>query len=133
VLSRLDASHNFFDHTAAVRGEIRYGKRNAEEMNMINKRKLFTVGVAVVCMLCSGNTLLQAADQKYPSKMVSIVCPTAAGGNLDLVARTMAQALTKSLGQQFIVDNRPSFASLVGTQYVKRAVPDGYMSTVFSK
>ena len=93
---------------------------------MKNMRKLFEVVLVIAFMLCSGNTALQAAEQKYPSRIVSIICPTAAGGNLDLVARTMAQALSKSLGQQFIVDNRPSFASLVGTQFVKRAAPDGY-------
>jgi len=89
-------------------------------------KKLFTVILLTVCVLCYSTAALQAAEQNYPRKMVQIIVPVAAGGNLDLVARSMAQALTKGLGQQFIVENRPSFASLVGTQLVARSAPDGY-------
>jgi len=89
-------------------------------------KKLFTVILLAVCVLCYSTAALQAAEQNYPRKMVQIIVPVAAGGNLDMVARAMAQALTKGLGQQFIVENRPSFASLVGTQLVARSAPDGY-------
>src|SRR4029077_13926252 len=47
--------------------------------------------------------------------------------NVDIVARTVAAELQKSLGQPFIVENRPSAASIVGTQLVQKAAPDGYM------
>ena len=69
---------------------------------------------------------LPASGQSYPAKPVRIVVPLAAGGNVDLVARALAQRLSESLGQQVIVDNRPGASSLVGTQLVAKSAPDGY-------
>ena len=89
-------------------------------------KKVFAGMLIFALVLCFSNAVLHAAEQQYPKKMVQIIVPTAAGGNLDLVARAIAQQLTKSLGQQFIVENRASFASLVGTQLVARSAPDGY-------
>lgn len=64
--------------------------------------------------------------QGYPSKPVRIIVPLAPGGNVDIVARALAQRLTESLGQQVIVDNRPGASSLVGTQIVAKSPADGY-------
>ena len=89
-------------------------------------KKLFAFILVATGVLFYSQAALQAAEQNYPRKMVQIIVPVAAGGNLDLVARAMAQSLSKSLGKQFIVDNRASFASLVGTQFVARSAPDGY-------
>lgn len=89
-------------------------------------KKLFAFILVATGVLLFSQAALQAAEQNYPRKMVQIIVPVAAGGNLDLVARAMAQSLSKSLGKQFIVDNRASFASLVGTQFVARSAPDGY-------
>jgi len=66
------------------------------------------------------------AQSDYPNKPVRIIVPVAPGGNVDIVARTVAAELQKSLGQPFIVENRPSAASIVGTQLVQKAAPDGY-------
>ena len=62
----------------------------------------------------------------YPNRVVRFVVPVAAGGTVDIIARTLAQRFTETLGQQVIVENRPSASSLVGTQLVAKAVPDGY-------
>src|SRR5438309_2416608 len=67
-----------------------------------------------------------AQSQTYPSKPVRLIVPLAPGGNVDLVARGLAQRLSENLGQQIIVDNRPGASSLVGTQLVAKAPPDGY-------
>jgi len=62
----------------------------------------------------------------YPNHVVKFVVPVAAGGTVDIVARTLAQRMTESMGQQVIVENRPSASSLVGTQVVAKSPPDGY-------
>ena len=64
--------------------------------------------------------------QTYPNRTIRIVVPLAAGGNVDLIARAVAEPLSKALGQQVIVENRPGAAALVGTQLVAKAAPDGY-------
>ena len=67
-----------------------------------------------------------AAAQSYPSRPIRIIVPLAPGGNVDIVARTLAQQLTENLGQQVIVENRPGASSLVGTQLAAKSAPDGY-------
>jgi tripartite-type tricarboxylate transporter receptor subunit TctC len=64
--------------------------------------------------------------QDYPIKPVTVVVPQAAGGTNDIVARILAQELTGSLGQQFLVDNRPGAGGNIGTQYAAKTQPDGY-------
>ncbi len=64
--------------------------------------------------------------QGYPAKPVRVIVPFAAGGNVDLVARGVAQRLSENIGQQVIVDNRPGASALVGTHLVAKAAPDGY-------
>jgi len=74
--------------------------------------------------------------QNYPAKSIRLIIPFAPGGNMDLVARSIAQRLGENLGQQVIVENRPSASSLVGTQFVAKSPPDGYtllaMSNTFA-
>lgn len=81
--------------------------------------------VAAVALGCALDVPAQAASG-YPMRPVRIVVPFAPGGNVDLVARAVAQRLTESLGQQVLVDNRPGASGLVGTHLVAKAVPDGY-------
>ena len=66
------------------------------------------------------------AQGSYPTRAVRVIVPFAPGGNVDLVARAVAQRLTQSLGQQVIVDNRPGASGLVGTHIVAKSAPDGY-------
>ena len=62
----------------------------------------------------------------YPSKLVRLVNPVAAGGNQDVVARAYAEQLTRALGQPFVVESRPGNSAIVGTRYAKSSPPDGY-------
>ncbi len=64
--------------------------------------------------------------QNYPLKPVRIIVPTPAGGNPDFVARPIAQKMSESLKQVFIIDNRPGAAGTIGVEYAARAAPDGY-------
>ena len=66
------------------------------------------------------------ACAQYPNKPVRIVVPLVPGGNQDIVARAVAEELSKNLGQQVIVENRPGQSAIIGTQFVKAAPPDGY-------
>lgn len=81
--------------------------------------------IPVMTLICAGATYAQTA-QNYPTRPVRIIVPFAAGGNVDLVARAIAPQLSKGLGQQVIVENRPGASGLPGAQYVKRSTPDGY-------
>src|SRR5687767_3992718 len=67
-----------------------------------------------------------AFAQSYPTKPVRIIVPISPGGNVDIIARTLAQRLTQSMGQQFIVDNRPGASSIIGSEVVAKAPADGY-------
>src|SRR5260370_40932471 len=78
----------------------------------------------LAAFLCAAALAQSAAD--YPSRPIRIVVPLAAGGNVDIVARTLAEQIAKSLGQAVLVENRPGASSLVGTQFVARSAPDGY-------
>ena len=74
----------------------------------------------------SGAPALAQSPADYPSRAIRIVVPLAAGGNVDLVARALADRLAKSLGQPVLVENRPGASSLVGTQFVAKSPADGY-------
>jgi tripartite-type tricarboxylate transporter receptor subunit TctC len=63
----------------------------------------------------------------YPSRTVSVVVPYPPGGSVDGVARIIAQKLTETMGQNFIVENRAGGAGgIVGANYVAKSAPDGY-------
>ena len=67
-----------------------------------------------------------AHAQNYPSKPLRIIVPQSAGGSTDLVARPLAAQLTQSLGQSVVIENRPGAGSVIGTDLVAKAPPDGY-------
>jgi tripartite-type tricarboxylate transporter receptor subunit TctC len=73
-----------------------------------------------------------AAAQDYPNKTVRIIVPFAAGGPADVYARFIATRLQESLGQSFVVDNRPGAGSIIGTDAVAKSPPDGYTLLLMS-
>lgn len=68
----------------------------------------------------------QALSQGYPSRPVRMLVPFAAGGSVDIVGRTMAQVLSASLGQSFVVENRPGAGGLIALDLLSKSAPDGY-------
>jgi len=64
--------------------------------------------------------------QSYPTKPIRVIVPLVPGGNQDIVARALAEEMSKQLGQQVIVENRPGQSAIIGTQFVKNAPRDGY-------
>jgi len=67
-----------------------------------------------------------ASAQSYPSRPVTIVVPTTAGGGTDIIARLIGDQLSKQLGQAFVIENKPGAGLVVGTAAVAKAAPDGY-------
>ncbi|MGE5096263.1 MAG: tripartite tricarboxylate transporter substrate binding protein [Betaproteobacteria bacterium] len=76
-------------------------------------------------------TAAVAADN-YPSHPVKIIVPFAAGGPADVYARVLADRLEKSMGQAFVVEDKPGGGSLVGTEVVQNSAPDGYTLLMMS-
>ena len=66
------------------------------------------------------------AQDKYPSRPVTLIVPQAAGGANDAIARVVAHKLTEQTGQSFIVENRPGAGGNIGTALAAKAKPDGY-------
>ncbi len=75
---------------------------------------------------------LPAWAQSWPAKPVTIVVPFGPGGPADVYARILGQAMTESLGQQFIIDNKPGAGAIIGTEVVAKARPDGYTLLMMS-
>jgi tripartite-type tricarboxylate transporter receptor subunit TctC len=67
-----------------------------------------------------------ASAQTYPSRAIRLIVPQAPGSSSDTMARIVASELTRQLGQQIVVDNRPGGALMIGMELVARAAPDGY-------
>ena len=88
-------------------------------------RRLF---IALCCALSSASLFAQ----DYPAKPVRIIVPFATGGPADVYARAVAQRLSDSLGQAFIVDNRPGGGAVVGTDAAAKSAPDGYTLLMMS-
>jgi tripartite-type tricarboxylate transporter receptor subunit TctC len=77
----------------------------------------------VLCLL-GGSAGLALAD--YPTKPIKIILSNSAGGSPDIVMRIVADRLSKALGQQVFIDNRPGGESVIGADLAARAAPDGY-------
>ena len=80
--------------------------------------------LALALSLAAGTPAL--AQDKFPSKPVTIIVPQAAGGANDTIARVIAQKLSEQTGQSFVVDNRTGAGGNVGTAAAARSRPDGY-------
>jgi tripartite-type tricarboxylate transporter receptor subunit TctC len=90
------------------------------------KRHLFTSLAAIAAMLCISAPLPVLAADAYPSRPVKIIVPYSAGGGTDVVTRVLAQRLSESMGQPFVVDNRPGADATIGPAIAAKAAPDGY-------
>lgn len=76
----------------------------------------------VGCLLCSG----AVSAQGYPSRPIRLVVPFGPGGVGDITARAVAQKMGETMGQQIIIDNRPSAGGIVAAEVVAKSEPDGH-------
>src|SRR5258706_9147323 len=86
-------------------------------------------GGAALLACASGSALAQT----YPNQPVKILLPYGAGGVADITARVVAQKLSQSLGQQVLIENRPSAGQVVASEAVMKAEPDGYTLLWFNQ
>ena len=85
-------------------------------------RVALTLSLSLACICAHA----QPAGPKYPSKAVRLVLGYAPGGATDIVARAVAQRLAESWGVQVVVENRPGADTIIATEVVANAQPDGY-------
>ena len=85
---------------------------------------LTRLGIAAVAGALTLAIPVQA--QNYPAKTIRMVIPFAAGGNTDIIGRIFVPKMAEILGQQILIDNRGGAGSVIGTEAVMRAAPDGY-------
>jgi len=95
--------------------------------------KLLHKVLAAAAMAAAASLVTSAAQaQAYPNKPVRVIVPFAPGGATDTLSRLAAAAMEKSFGQSYVVENRPGGNTLIGTDYVAKAAPDGYTLLVQS-
>jgi tripartite-type tricarboxylate transporter receptor subunit TctC len=86
----------------------------------------FVMRASAIALLSIGIVATPALAQDFPTRPVTIVVAQPPGGGTDIIARIMADQLSRKLGQPFIVENRPGAGTVVGSVSVANATPDGY-------
>lgn len=92
-------------------------------------RNCIAAGVAVLTTFFAAAPVL---GQEFPARPVRLVVPYPPGGANDIVARLIAPAMSEHLGQNVIVDNRGGGATIIGSEIVAKAAPDGYTALVIA-
>jgi tripartite-type tricarboxylate transporter receptor subunit TctC len=84
---------------------------------------LLALGASVAC---AGRAGAQSNDARWPDRPIRLVVPFGAGSSSDTIARIVTQKLGERLGQPFVIENKAGAATILGTETVARATPDGY-------
>ena len=88
--------------------------------------KGFTIRRSLICLLAACALVAPALAQDYPNKPIRMLVPFTPGGGTDILARIVAGKMSESMGQQVIVENKPGANTLVASEAVAKAAPDGY-------
>ena len=92
---------------------------------------VFVSRLAAIFIACIGLPLAALAQGvAWPTKPVHFIVPFPPGGSVDPLARVLGARLADSLGQQFIVENKPGASGSIGTAFVAKSAPDGYTYVV---
>jgi tripartite-type tricarboxylate transporter receptor subunit TctC len=89
---------------------------------------MFNLGKSIVIFALANGVMIagQAFSQNYPTRPVRVIVPNAPGSSGDIVARFIGPPLSERLKQPVVVDNRAGAGTMIGTEAVATAVPDGY-------
>lgn len=97
--------------------------KDAKRVSSI-RRRVLAASAAAAALAALPQTVW--AQQEFPNRPIRIVVPYSAGTGSDVIARVIAQSITDKTGKSVIVENREGGGSLIGTQAVAKAAPDGY-------
>lgn len=86
-------------------------------------QRFITVIIGALALIMAGNAL---AQKNYPTRPIRVVVPFPAGGNVDVFSRVLFRYVEQDLGQPIVIDNRGGANSIVGSDIVAKATPDGY-------
>src|SRR5450755_1105297 len=101
------------------------GFRHTGVSSLENNMMQRTLAVLVV-LVFAGATATAGAQDTWPVRPVKLIVPSSPGGGTDVFARLLAQSLTESTKQSFIVENKPGASGNIGAQAAATATPDGY-------
>lgn len=90
------------------------------------RKSVFRFALLAACIAGTGITPVAAQAQSWPERAITIVVPFPAGGTSDNLARSLGQKLSDSLKQPVVIENKPGAGTMIGTEQVARANPDGY-------
>ena len=93
---------------------------------MINRRTHLRQLLATSCALAFGTLPMAASAASFPERPITLVVPFTAGGPTDAIARIIAEDMARTLGQPIVIENKPGASTIIGTQQVTKAKPDGY-------
>ncbi len=99
-----------------------FGADNPSQPATLSRRDVVSSALALLAATAAG----PASAQAYPVRAMQIIVPFAAGGGVDVVTRVVAEAAGTILKQRFVIENRGGAATMLGSQAVAKAEPDGY-------
>ena len=83
------------------------------------------LAISIATIIYHGVAASPSIAAEYPDRPVHVIVPSAPGGAPDITTRIVVAELTRQMGQQFVVDNRPGASGIIGTELTVRATPDG--------
>src|SRR6201997_1041064 len=97
-----------------------------DETRMLKPRPRLDALLAVALIAALATQAAPACAQDYPTRPITLIVPYAAGGGNDLMARTAAEKMSKTLGHQIVIENRGGAGGSIATRAIAKAAPDGY-------